>query len=54
MKVIKEIFGNLRRIITDRGAAFRSIDFEEYCRSQGIKHHMVTTGIPRGNGQVER
>lgn len=48
------VFGNPRRIISDRGSAFTSKEFEEYCRTEGIEHSLITTGIPRGNGQVER
>lgn len=48
------IFGNPRRIISDRGSGFTSKEFEEYCRSEGIDHILTTTGIPRSNGQVER
>ncbi|XP_039968222.1 uncharacterized protein LOC120780003 [Bactrocera tryoni] len=48
------VFGNPRRIITDRGAAFTSHLFSEYCESEGIQHLMIATGVPKGNGQVER
>ena len=48
------IFGNPRQITSDRGTAFTSNDFTEYCRGEGITHHLTTTGIPRANGQVER
>lgn len=47
-------FGNPRRIVSDRGAAFTSREFEEYCRSENIEHQLTTTGVPRANGQVER
>jgi hypothetical protein len=49
-----EIFGNPRRIISDKGSAFTSTDFADYCRVEKINHVTVTTGVPRGNGQVER
>ncbi|KMQ86624.1 blastopia polyprotein [Lasius niger] len=48
------IFANPRRIVSDRGSAFTSGEFEEYCRSEGISHQLITTGVPRANGQVER
>lgn len=48
------IFGNPRRIISDRGSAFTSRDFKEYCEDEAISHVTSTTGIPRGNGQIER
>lgn len=48
------IFGNPRRIISDRGAAFTSKDFTDYCKKENIEHVLITVGIPRVNGQVER
>lgn len=42
------------RIITDKGAAFTSDAFKNYCEAENIMHSMITTGVPRGNGQVER
>lgn len=48
------VFGNPKRIITDRGAAFTSSAFESYCKEENIQHLLIATGVPRGNGQVER
>ncbi|XP_070075626.1 uncharacterized protein [Drosophila takahashii] len=48
------IFGNPFRIVSDRGAAFTSHLFKEYCDKQKIQHLLIATGVPRGNGQVER
>lgn len=48
------VFGNPSRIITDRGSGFTSNAFEDYCKKQSIQHLVITTGVPRGNGQVER
>lgn len=42
------------RIISDRGTAFTSNEFKEYCLAENIEHNLITTGVPRGNGQVER
>ncbi|GFY13655.1 transposon Tf2-11 polyprotein [Trichonephila clavipes] len=47
-------FGNPHRIITDKGTAFTSKEFREYCENENIQHLSTTTGIPRGNGQIER
>ena len=47
-------FGNPAQIVTDRGTAFTSQEFESYCKEESIKHILVTTGLPRANGQVER
>ena len=54
LEIQKYTFGNPTRIISDRGSAFTSQEFEEYCSKEGIQHHSVTTGLPRANGQVER
>lgn len=48
------VFGNPRRIVSDRGAAFTSNNFREYCETEGVQHVLITTGMPRANGQVER
>jgi len=48
------VFGNPRRIISDRGTAFTSNDFRNYCKEENIEHVLTTTGIPRANGQAER
>lgn len=47
------VFGNPRRIISDRGTAFTSSEFKNYCINEKIEHVLVTTDVPRGNGQVE-
>ena len=54
LSVIQTTFGNPSRIITDRGTAFTSNDFHDYCKNQNIELIHITTGIPRGNGQIER
>ena len=54
LKKQSTIFGNPRRIISDRGTAFTTHDFQEYCRGEGIVHVRFTTAVPRGNGHVER
>ncbi|XP_071044153.1 uncharacterized protein [Parasteatoda tepidariorum] len=37
----------------NRGTAFTSTDFKTFCQDEGIEHVKITTGILRGNGQVE-
>ena len=49
-----EVFGEPSRLISDRGSAFTSGAFEEYTKSNAIEHVWTTTGVARGNGQVER
>ncbi|XP_055928750.1 uncharacterized protein LOC129959880 [Argiope bruennichi] len=53
-RLLEAVFGNPMRIITDKGSAFTSKEFTNYCANQNINHIQITTGIPRGNGQVER
>lgn len=50
----REIFGNPHTIIADKGGAFKSNKMEEYCKENNINLHLITTGVPRGNGQIER
>ncbi|CAK1603490.1 unnamed protein product [Parnassius mnemosyne] len=54
LRVQQQTFGSPQRIISDRNAAFTSKDFQDYCEQEGITHYTITTGQPRGNGQVER
>ncbi|XP_071035394.1 uncharacterized protein [Parasteatoda tepidariorum] len=49
----KYVFGNPSRIISDRGSAFTSKQFLEYCSAEQIEHFPITTGLPRANGQIE-
>ncbi|GFY00781.1 hypothetical protein TNCV_2141731 [Trichonephila clavipes] len=50
----QKTFGNPIRIISDRGSAFTSKLFNDYCDEENIQHLKIATGVPRGNGQVER
>lgn len=50
----QKVFGNPLRIISDRGTAFTSEEFQTYCRTENIQHVLITAGVPRSNGQVER
>lgn len=54
LTIQQAIFGNLRRIITDKGTAFTSSRFRSYCEKERIELIHATTGVPRGNGHVER
>ena len=54
LKLQQKTFGNLARIITDRGAAFTSKAFSDYCTEENIQHVQTAMGVPRRNGQVER
>ncbi|GBM06351.1 Transposon Ty3-G Gag-Pol polyprotein [Araneus ventricosus] len=53
----KSVFGNPRRVISDKGSPFNSKEFDDYCSSESIlsvQHLSVATDLPRANGQVER
>ncbi|GFW52570.1 retrovirus-related Pol polyprotein from transposon 412 [Trichonephila clavipes] len=54
LKQQQKTFGNPIRIIPDRGSAFTSKLFNDYCDEENIQHLQIATGVPRGNGQVER
>jgi hypothetical protein len=43
-----------QRIISDRGTAYTSHDFESFCLENGITHVLNATKNPHGNGMVER
>lgn len=57
IKHLKSYFSNYsipKRLISDRGAAFGSHDFESFLQEFDVKHILVATGAPWANGQVER
>lgn len=54
LESVRENFGVPRRFICDRGTAFTSAKFTEYCDKLGVKRVLVATATPRANGQVER
>lgn len=43
-----------KRIVSDRGTAFTSLEFEEFLEEENVKHILIATGCPWANGQVER
>lgn len=54
LEIQRNMFGNPLQIISDKGTAFTSQEFKDYCTSENINHILITTGLPRSNGQVER
>ena len=44
----------VKRLLTDNGAAFRSRDFRQACVEQGIKHSFTRPYRPQTNGKAER
>jgi transposase InsO family protein len=45
---------HVRRILTDNGAAFRSIPVADACRQLGLKHSFTRPYRPQTNGKAER
>lgn len=57
IKALQKVFDTLgkpRQIIADRALAFTAVKFKNYMKDNEIKLHHIATGMPRGNGQVER
>ncbi|GFV41334.1 retrovirus-related Pol polyprotein from transposon 17.6 [Trichonephila clavipes] len=54
LRLQQKTFRNPKRIITDRGSAFTSKAFNDYCAEEEIQHLQLAAGVPRGNGQLER
>ena len=40
--------------MSDKGAAFTSKHFKQYCERKNMERVEIFTGVPPGNGQVER
>lgn len=57
ISILKEIFsyfGTPVRLITDRGTAFTSKEFEKFCADNQVIHIKNATSTPRANGQRVR
>lgn len=54
LKQFIQMFGVPRRVISDRGTAFTSKSFEEFCLLHGVRHTLNSVRHPQSNGQVER
>ncbi|GFU82871.1 retrovirus-related Pol polyprotein from transposon gypsy [Trichonephila clavipes] len=54
-EIVKQEFfiPNLSNVVK-KGSAFTSKLFNDYCDEENIQHLQIATGVPRGNGQVER
>lgn len=51
---LTEYFGLPLRIVSDRGTAYTSKAFAEFCESYNIQHIQTAVRTPRANGQIER
>lgn len=54
LNIWSQTFGSPVRIISDKGPAFTSQLFQDWCNENVVDHILTTTGVPRGNGQIER
>lgn len=54
LNAMTSYFGLLKIIVSDRGTAFTSKAFEEYCAKFDIQHVKTAVRTQRANGQVER
>lgn len=54
LAMLKVAFVNPECIVSDCRTAFTSHSFEQYCKDRNIRHKLITTGIPSGNGQDKR
>lgn len=54
LTLLETTFGNPKKSVSDRGSAFTSESFRQYCLQRDIHHVLITTGVLRANGQVER
>jgi len=48
------MFGNPKKIVSDRGTAFTSLEFENFLKEKKIVHRLVAVAAPWANGLVER
>lgn len=48
------MFGNPKKIVSDRGTAFTSQEFENFLKEKKIVHRLVAVAAPWANSLVER
>lgn len=54
ISVEKEVGGHIASLRTDRGGEFASHEFEEFCKTQGIRRQLTAAYTPQQNGVAER
>jgi len=54
LREVTSYLGMPTRIISDRGTAFTSKEYEKFCRENNVKRILNAVRTPRANGHVER
>lgn len=54
LKTIFDLFGKASHLISDRGTAFTSNEFQNFVSTNNIKHKKIVVAAPWANGIVER
>lgn len=54
LAILETTFTNPEKLVSDRGSAFTFEDFHDCCSIRNIRHILITTVVPKANGQVER
>lgn len=49
-----DYYSRPKRLVSDRGSCFMSLEFAKFCKDRNIEHIKVATAAPQANGQVER
>ena len=54
MRLVFSFHGIPRRLVTDNGPQFRSVEFQKFMKGNGVKHQLTPPYHPSSNGQAER
>ena len=52
--VEKKTCKSIKCLRTDNGGEFTSLEFEQFCKDEGIVRHKIVVYTPQQNGIVER
>ncbi len=54
MRRVVSFYGIPRRLVTDNDPQFRSVEFQEFMKGNGVKHQLTPLYHPSSNGQAEQ